>query len=112
MHLWLDVQIFWINFICCRSVGATLVEMFTKQPPWCELEEFQMMYRIGKKERPQYHLEHSVSLDAREFLDTTFNYNYDRRSTAEDLLKHCWFLTESGECFVLFFSSTLNILFY
>jgi len=81
--------------------------MFTKQPPWCQLKDFQMMFRIGNKERPQYHLEHSVNSDARNFLDIIFNYNYDRRPSAEQLLKHCWFLTESGDFFF-----TLNILFY
>jgi len=73
-----------------RSAGATVVEMLTRHPPWYKLKDFQVMFRIGIKEKPENLLDSSLGPEVRSFLAVTFNYNSERRPSAEELLEHDW----------------------
>jgi len=75
-----------------RSAGATLVEMLTSHPPWYKLTNYQVMFRIGKNEKPEYVLDSSLGPEVRSFLEVIFDYNGERRPSAEELLEHDWFL--------------------
>ncbi|KAF6021337.1 hypothetical protein EB796_020359 [Bugula neritina] len=72
----------------CRSAGATMVEMLTKNPLWPTLKAPQLMYQIVKKEQPRYDLDPTVSSEAKEILDAVLVYDQERRPTAKQLLNH------------------------
>jgi len=80
-----------------RSAGATVVEMLTTQPPWSKLTIYEVVYRIGQREKPEYVLDSSLGAAVRNFLDEIFNYDSERRPSAEELLVHHWFLF--SKCF-------------
>jgi len=85
------VTFYMIIFIFTRSAGATVVEMLTTQPPWHKLTDFQVMYNITLKMKPGYVLNFGVTIEARSFLDVIFNYDSQKRPSAEELLEHDWF---------------------
>jgi len=79
-----------------RSAGATLVEMLTTKPPWYRLNKFQLILEIKLKSRPEYVLGSSLGLEVKKVLDAIFNYDSERRPSAEELLGHCWFRIRKG----------------
>lgn len=73
------------------SAGATVVEMLTTQPPWYKLTDYQVMYNITLKKKPEYVLNFGATIKVRSFLDVIFNYDSQKRPSAEELLEHDWF---------------------
>jgi len=67
------------------------VEMLTTQPPWCKLTDYQVMFRIGKQEKPEFLLDSSLGSKVRNFLNVIFYYDSERRPSAEELMEHDWF---------------------
>ncbi|XP_053385574.1 mitogen-activated protein kinase kinase kinase 2-like isoform X2 [Mercenaria mercenaria] len=74
------------------SVGCTLVEMLTKEPPWAELEPCAAIYKIGTEDFPQFTLPNDLSPCVDDFLRLTFKRIPGERPSAEDLLLHSFVL--------------------
>ena len=73
--------------LLCRSLGCTVVEMLTKNPPWHELEGLAVIYRIGTSDMPQFQLPAGASDVTRNFLARCFIYDPRRRPSAVELLR-------------------------
>ena len=73
-----------------RSLGCTIVEMFTKHPPWSELDAFAAMFKIGLGVKPEYTLPQGASPDTEQFLSCCFCKDPDKRSSAQELLEHAF----------------------
>ncbi|XP_070570149.1 mitogen-activated protein kinase kinase kinase 3-like isoform X3 [Ptychodera flava] len=69
------------------SIGCTVVEMFTKNPPWAEFEAMAAIFKIATQQT-QPELPHKVSEDAKDFLRLIFQKNPQDRLSAEELLRH------------------------
>jgi len=70
----------------CRSLGCTVVEMLTGNPPFHELEGIAAMYRIANCTHPVYQLPSNASKSAVDFLVRCFVVDPDRRCSAKELL--------------------------
>ncbi|EHK97980.1 putative Cytokinesis protein sepH [Glarea lozoyensis 74030] len=70
------------------SVGATLVELVTGNPPYYRLDPMQAMFAIVEDDHPP--LPESVSLACRDFLLQCFQKDPNLRISARKLLKHGW----------------------
>ena len=68
------------------SIGCTVVEMLTCQPPWCNLKPFQINYKVINGEYPSYTLPAQSSDDVKEFLRICFHRDLKSRPTADELL--------------------------
>jgi len=64
--------------------------MLTRHPPWYKLKDVQVTFRIVKEEKPENLLDSSLGPEVRSFLNVIFNYNSERRPSAEELLEHSW----------------------
>jgi mitogen-activated protein kinase kinase kinase len=72
------------------SLGCLVVEMFIGAHPFPDCSQLQAIFAIGSnKARP--HTPDHVSEEAGEFLDMTFQHEYEKRPSADELLK-CKFL--------------------
>lgn len=78
-----------ISLIFCRSLGATVVEMLTKHPPWHELEAMAALFKIANFSRASYVLDDQITREAREFLNCIF-VQVEKRPKAKELLKIQW----------------------
>jgi mitogen-activated protein kinase kinase kinase len=71
------------------SVGCLVVEMFTGEHPWAQLNQMQAIFKIGSfSAKPP--IPHDVSADAQAFLECCFELNHEVRPSAGALLKHAW----------------------
>ncbi|KAK2153846.1 hypothetical protein LSH36_283g02022 [Paralvinella palmiformis] len=70
------------------SLGCTLVEMLTTNPPWHEYESMAAIFKIATADHPKYELTSDTSDLARNFLKKCFMKNPAERLTAEQLLEH------------------------
>ncbi|CAH1789656.1 unnamed protein product [Owenia fusiformis] len=70
------------------SVGCTVVEMLTKNPPWIEFEAMAAIFKIATTDTPKYELPKETSDVARDFLRIIFRKKQQERPTAEELLRH------------------------
>ncbi|XP_067942703.1 mitogen-activated protein kinase kinase kinase 3-like [Watersipora subatra] len=77
------------------SIGATIVEMLTKHPPWHELEAMAALFKIANLKKAQYVLDKKVSKLAREFIEKTFAPE-TQRPKAEELLRDPWLASGYG----------------
>jgi len=64
--------------------------MLTRQPPWYKLTDYQVMYNITLKRKPEYVLNFGSAIKVRSFLDVIFNYDSQKRPSAEELLHRDW----------------------
>ncbi|EJS44877.1 cdc15p [Saccharomyces arboricola H-6] len=69
------------------SLGATVVEMLTKNPPYHNLTDANIYYAV---ENDTYYPPDSFSESLRDFLSKCFVKNMYKRPTADQLLKHAW----------------------
>lgn len=67
------------------SLGCLIVEMFTGQHPFPDLNQLQAMFKIGEAKRPGR--PEGCSDAAAAFLDQTFEVNWEKRPSAEVLLE-------------------------
>ncbi|XP_027333976.1 mitogen-activated protein kinase kinase kinase 1-like [Abrus precatorius] len=68
------------------SLGCTVLEMLTRQPPYSDLEGMQALFRIGRGQPPP--VPESLSKDARDFILKCLQVNPNKRPTATQLLDH------------------------
>ncbi|KAI8775918.1 mitogen-activated protein kinase kinase kinase 3 [Biomphalaria glabrata] len=70
------------------SVGCTVVEMMTKEPPFYKLKPATAIYKIGQGESPIYELPADSTDNVKAFLSITFQPKSSDRTSAQRLLKH------------------------
>ncbi|XP_065877919.1 mitogen-activated protein kinase kinase kinase 3-like isoform X2 [Euphorbia lathyris] len=90
------------------SVGCTVIEMATGNPPWSQQyqEEMAVVHHIGKtKSHP--HIPEHLSSEGKDFLLKCFEKEPDLRATASDLLQHP-FVTGEYEKPCLVFHNSLR----
>ncbi|WVY92870.1 hypothetical protein V8G54_031958 [Vigna mungo] len=68
------------------SLGCTVLEMLTRQPPYYHLEEMQVILQIGGGEPPP--VPASVSTNARDFILECLQADPNKRPTVAQLLDH------------------------
>ncbi|KAK9370939.1 kinase-like domain-containing protein [Lipomyces kononenkoae] len=68
------------------SLGCLIVEMFTGTHPFPEFSQMQALFKIGTLCAPEIPKESTN--DANEFLSRTFEFDYEKRPTAQELLIH------------------------
>ncbi|KAK9217210.1 hypothetical protein WN943_005835 [Citrus x changshan-huyou] len=68
------------------SLGCTVLEMLTHQPPYSHLEDMQALFRIGRGKLPS--VPNSLSRDARDFILKCLQVNPNDRPTAAQLMEH------------------------
>lgn len=73
------------------SLGCLVVEMFIGAHPFPDCSQLQAIFAIGSNQARPPAPEHA-SPEAVEFLDMTFQLDYEKRPTADELLK-CQFLS-------------------
>mmetsp|Transcript_6297 Transcript_6297/g.19010 ORF Transcript_6297/g.19010 Transcript_6297/m.19010 type:complete len:980 (+) Transcript_6297:239-3178(+) len=77
------------------SLGCTIVELLTGNPPYGDLNEFSAMYRIVTDDRPPLPSDISGSLE--DFLLKCFTKDMAARSKADELLRHKWILENADD---------------
>jgi len=70
------------------SVGCTVIELLTSEPPYHDLEPMQALYNIVNSERPP--LPEGISDLLADFLKQCFQKDQRKRPTARKLLQHSW----------------------
>jgi len=73
------------------SVGCTIIELVTGNPPYFELDAMPALFRIVQDDSPP--IPDNISPLLRDFLMTCFQKEPLLRSSAEMLLKHRWITT-------------------
>ncbi|KAE9603261.1 hypothetical protein Lal_00008294 [Lupinus albus] len=68
------------------SLGCTVLEMLTRQPPYSDLEGMQALFRIGQGELPP--IRESLSKNARDFVLKCLQVNPNKRPSAAQLMYH------------------------
>ena len=67
------------------SLGCLIVEMFTGEHPFPNCNQLQAIFQIGQKAKPA--IPEDASEEAKAFLERTFEHDYEKRPTAEELLQ-------------------------
>lgn len=68
------------------SLGCLVVEMISGTHPWAELNQMQALFQIGMGRKPS--LPDEISNECRDFLEKTFELDYNDRPSADELLNH------------------------
>ena len=79
-----------LRLLLCRlrSLGCTVVEMLTTNPPWIEFEAMAAIFKIATSERPRYELPAGISDSTKDFLRLVFFKLPASRPSARELLQH------------------------
>ena len=80
--------------LCCRSLGCTVVEMFTKNPPWHEYEPMAAIFKVATCDYPKYDLPTKASDCCKQFLKHCFKKTQTDRPTAKWLLTNHEFVNK------------------
>ncbi|KAL9653797.1 hypothetical protein ABK040_012858 [Willaertia magna] len=72
------------------SLGATVIELLTGEPPYFGLDPMPALYRIVQDPHPP--LPPGISSECEDFLMQCFQKNPQQRKTADQLLHHHWIL--------------------
>ncbi len=70
------------------SLGSTIIQLLTTQPPYYEFDAMAAMFRIVRDKCPP--LPNGISDNLRDFLLKCFEKDPENRASAKDLLKHPW----------------------
>jgi serine/threonine protein kinase len=73
------------------SLGCTIIELLTGQPPYFNLELYGAMFRIVSDEHPP--LPEGISETLYDFFKKCFVKDPEKRSTARELLRHPWIIS-------------------
>jgi serine/threonine protein kinase len=87
MHTDTHTYIFWL-FVTCRSLGCTVIEMLSGNPPWHEYEGVAAIFKIATQEPPINQIAKSASAVARDFLASCLCRDKERRPSSEELISH------------------------
>lgn len=68
------------------SLGCLIIEMFTGKHPFPEFSQMQAIFKLGMSATPQ--IPEGITEDGKNFLQKTFIIEYDKRPSANELLKH------------------------
>ncbi|CDU24834.1 MAPKK kinase Kpp4 [Sporisorium scitamineum] len=74
------------------SLGCLVVEMISGTHPWAALNQMQALFQIGMGRKPS--LPDEISNECRDFLEKTFELDYNDRPSADELLNHAFMGTE------------------
>ncbi|KZV94308.1 Pkinase-domain-containing protein [Exidia glandulosa HHB12029] len=74
------------------SLGCLIVEMFTAQHPYPELSQMQAIFQIGQSVKPA--MPNDISSGAEDFLNQTFEVDYQARPLAAELATHPWIICQ------------------
>ncbi len=66
--------------------------MISGTHPWAELNQMQALFQIGMGRKPT--LPDEISNECRDFLEKTFELDYNNRPSADELLNHAFMGTE------------------
>eukprot|EP01100_Stratorugosa_tubuloviscum_P010395 TRINITY_DN4449_c0_g1_i1.p1 TRINITY_DN4449_c0_g1~~TRINITY_DN4449_c0_g1_i1.p1 ORF type:complete len:638 (-),score=240.39 TRINITY_DN4449_c0_g1_i1:63-1697(-) len=75
------------------SIGCTLIELFTSNPPYWQQGPSVAMFKMSKDTHPP--LPENISPEFKEFLLTCFERDVDKRASVEGLLVHKWLVQPS-----------------
>ena len=108
--VWL-LKRFWAGEGLCTdsdiwSLGATIIELFTTNPPHHDLNPMATLHAIGTDDHPP--LPKNISPLAKDFLLECFQKQPNLRISAKSLLRHKWVTKSTKEKHVLEVSSQLN----
>ena len=67
------------------SLGCLIVEMFTGEHPFPNCNQLQAIFQIGQKAKPA--IPEDASEEAKAFLERTFEHDYEKRPSADELLQ-------------------------
>ena len=67
------------------SLGCLIVEMFTGEHPFPNCNQLQAIFQIGQKAKPA--TPDDASEEAKAFLERTFEHDFEKRPSAEELLQ-------------------------
>lgn len=70
------------------SVGCTVIELLTGNPPYHRLDHMQTLYAIVNRDYPP--IPEGITPLAQDFLIQCFQRDHNLRVTAKNLLKHAW----------------------
>ncbi|SPC61733.1 probable MAPKK kinase Kpp4 [Ustilago sp. UG-2017b] len=70
------------------SLGCLVVEMISGTHPWADLNQMQALFQIGMGRKPS--LPDEISNECRDFLEKTFELDYNNRPSADELLQHAF----------------------
>lgn len=73
------------------SMGSTVVEMLTGNPPYHDMEPYAALFRIANTNKIEFQSSEPLSAEMQSFIDQMFISNPHERATAETLLR-CGFL--------------------
>ena len=80
-------DIWYIHLI--RSVGSTILELITGQPPYFKLDQYPAMYKIANMNE-EIALPENISNNLKDFLSKCFIKEPTHRASAAQLLTHPW----------------------
>ena len=89
------------------SVGCTVIELLTGNPPYWDLAQFTALFRIVQDEHPL--LPNGISENCKDFLLKCFHKEPVLRVDAKTLLKHPWVRSSNNEVYEII-NSPNNIL--
>lgn len=72
----------------CRSLGCTVVEMLTGNPPWHEFEGVAAIFKIATEKPPIAEVSRKASKTAADFIELCFRRKKDSRPSAKELVRH------------------------
>jgi len=78
------------------SLGCLIVEMFTGSHPHPTCTQLQAIFKIGGSGEARPDIPGNASKEVREFLDKTFEIQYDKRPSADELLEFAFVKKSSG----------------
>eukprot|EP01102_Stenamoeba_stenopodia_P014041 TRINITY_DN4630_c0_g1_i8.p1 TRINITY_DN4630_c0_g1~~TRINITY_DN4630_c0_g1_i8.p1 ORF type:complete len:686 (-),score=156.58 TRINITY_DN4630_c0_g1_i8:1450-3507(-) len=70
------------------SLGCTVIELLTGEPPYFKLDPFSAMYRMVQDDYPP--IPSGISNALMDFLRLSFNKDHNMRITAQGLMAHAW----------------------
>ena len=88
------------------SLGSTIIQLLTTEPPYYEFNMFAAMFRIVMDEHPP--LPEGISENLKDFLKKCFTKDPHLRPKSKDLLNHAWITTPNKKLVKKFIHESEN----